>query len=291
MNSLRAAPTWLRSADDPYELLTDIVEVRSRLRSGARHYVYILHRPNGEPFYVGKGVAERVLHHEAEARNSRRLTHKLNVIRAIRAKGDSIGYWLDSFYDLEADALARERELIALIGRHDLSKGPLTNQTDGGEGQSNPSEESRQRRRESLWGDSPEDNERGIANRFFQQIARVRSVPIKPAATFKAAGLWANDDRIGMSARQAAALAASAIQNRVLLTADAAIPRRLSVEGIEYVIENGVGRDMISSGMIRRADGPPAHELMLLSEVGFDYLVQSVGRNVLESAGVLEPET
>lgn len=283
------APTWLRSATDPYELLTDIAEIRRRL-IGKRHYVYVLHRPDGEPFYVGKGVAERLLQHEAEARNTKRLTHKLNVIRSIKRGGLNVGYWLDSFHDDEMIALARERELISLIGRHDLKQGPLTNQTDGGEGSSNPSEESRQRRRESLWGENAEDDERRIANRFFQQITAVRSVPIKPVKSFRAAaGLWVNDERIGMSERQAAALVASAIQNRVLLQPGAIIPRRLEVGGIEYMIENGAGRDMLSSGMIERAEGPETRELLVLSSSGYAFAVSVLGRGVLEDAGVLLP--
>jgi len=46
-----------------------------------RHYVYVLCRANGTPFYVGKGVGRRVFSHESEARTTRRLTHKLVVIR------------------------------------------------------------------------------------------------------------------------------------------------------------------------------------------------------------------
>jgi hypothetical protein len=61
--------------------LTDVASVRAALRAGARYYVYVLHRPDGHPFYVGKGVEQRVLEHEAEARNTTRLTHKLNVIK------------------------------------------------------------------------------------------------------------------------------------------------------------------------------------------------------------------
>src|SRR5471030_1915911 len=136
------------------ELLSDLSAIRTALRQNKRHYVYVLCRPDGKPFYVGKGVGNRCLNHEAEARTTTRLTHKLNVIRNLHRRGLLIHYRLESFNDEEVDAHARERFLIQTFGRHDLKKGPLTNQTDGGEGESNPSEESRQRRKDSLWGDA-----------------------------------------------------------------------------------------------------------------------------------------
>ena len=271
-------------------LLADPIAVRARLRAGGPFYVYVLHRPDGQPFYVGKGIGDRCLHHEAEARTTRRLTHKLNVIRAIHRRGFAVGYLLESFHDTEADAHARERELIGLIGRHDLKRGPLTNQTDGGEGTSNPSEESRQRRRETLWGEDAEDPERQIANRYFQSLCAVRSVTLKAAATFRAEPLWANRDAFGMTARQAATLAASAIQNRVMLEPGARIPRRLSVDGVELIIENGVGRDILSSRMAVLADQTPGREVFELTVVGWEYLLATLDAELLIDAGVLAPD-
>lgn len=186
--------------------------------------------------------------------------------------------------------LSRERELINLIGRHDLKRGPLTNQTDGGEGASNPSEESRQRRRDTLWGEEAEDPERQIANRYFQTLCAVRSVTLKAAATFKAEALWANRATFGMSPRQAASLAESAIQNRVLLERGALLPRRMVVDGVEVVIENGVGRDILSSKMADLADEAPGRKVFRLTEAGFKFLAGSMGRDLLIDAGVLQPD-
>jgi hypothetical protein len=259
------------------------------LAASKTFYVYVFCRPGGLPFYVGKGVNLRVFQHEAEARNISTLTHKLNLIRSLHRRGMSVWYHIDASFDDETRALAHERYLIGQIGRHDLRSGPLTNQTDGGEGASNPSEESRQRRRDSLWGEAA-DPERQIANRYFQQLTPVRSVPIKPVATFRnAAGLWKNDDTIGMSRRQAGALLASAIENRVLLEPGALIPRRLMVEGVEFIIENGVGRDMISSGMITLADSRPTYELLRLSETGLRYMLAQFDEAAMIDAGVIAP--
>jgi len=278
-------------SNDPIEFLTDIAAVRKALHLCKPFYVYVLHRPNGEPFYVGKGISDRVLHHEVEARNTVRLTHKLNVIRALHRAGLAVHYRLDASFENETEALARERFLIKEIGRHDLKLGPLTNQTDGGEGSSNPSEESRQKRRESLWGDGAGESERQIANTYFQKLTAVQSVTLKPVSTFKrVAGLRRNRAKFSMSPRQAATLAASAIENRVMLTPGALLPRRLNVEGAELIIENGVGNDMLSSGMVMLADSTPTNEVLQLTTSGFKYIVRELGAALLIDAGVLSPE-
>lgn len=48
-------------------------------------YVYLLCRPDGHPFYVGKGTNKRALEHEAEARRNHPIGEtnpfKCNVIR------------------------------------------------------------------------------------------------------------------------------------------------------------------------------------------------------------------
>jgi hypothetical protein len=281
----------MKASNDLIEFLTDAATVRNAIRNCRPFYVYVLHRPNGEPFYVGKGVADRMLDHEAEARNTLRLTHKLNVIRSLHRDDLAVHYRLDASFEHESEALAHERFLISKIGRHDLKLGPLTNQTDGGEGTSNPSEESRQKRRESLSGGEAEDPERKIANAYFQKLTAVQSVTLKPVSTFKrAAGLWRNREKFAMSARQAATLAASSIENRVMLEPGALIPRRLYVEGIELIIENGVGNDMLSSDMVLLADPTPTDEILQLTNSGFQYLVRELGAALLIDAGVLPPE-
>jgi hypothetical protein len=206
-------------------------------------------------------------------------------------RGLCVHYEIDSFHDEEREAHHRERQLIELIGRHDLGRGPLTNQTDGGEGTSNPSEESRQRRRDTLWGDDAEDPERGIANRYFQTLCSVRSVTLKKVGTFRIEPLWANRTRFGMSPRQAATLAASAIANRVMIETACLLPRRLMVEGVDLIIENGVGRDMLSSGMVTLAVDTAGAEVFRLTDAGRNYLVNELGRDMLMDAGVLEPES
>lgn len=102
-------------------------------------YVYVLARPNGKPFYVGKGVGRRVYRHEEEARSGCPC-HKCSVIRKIWKQGGEVQRYTVFTTDNEQEAFAYEIELIALYGR-----GNLTNHTDGGEGASNPSPEYRQK--------------------------------------------------------------------------------------------------------------------------------------------------
>lgn len=272
------------------ELILNPLVVKSLIKS-ARHrfYVYILHRPDGRPFYVGKGIGERVLQHVAEARNPARLTHKLNVIRSIQRSGASIGYLIDSFHETESAAHSRERDLIRLIGRHDLGAGPLTNQTDGGEGTSNPSEASKERHRQSLAGLEAEDPERRVANLYMRSLLAVESNPLK-TSKFKTTALRRNRNSFPMSRRQAAALAASAIANQILLKPSCLIPRWMSFDGIELVIENGVGCDMLVSGMVTIDDATPGREVLRLTDAGFAFLTSELNPAKLIDAGVLEPK-
>lgn len=93
-----------------------------------RFYVYVLSRPDGSPFYVGKGRGRRVYWHDSEARRGCRC-HKCNVIRKIWLAGGEVQRSIVFTTDDELTALTHERTLVAFYGR-----AHLTNQTDGGEG-------------------------------------------------------------------------------------------------------------------------------------------------------------
>ena len=101
--------------------------------------VYRHLKPNGEVFYIGIGKEEKRAHSK-QGRNP---------------------YWKKVFnkYGFEVDILKRdltweeacelETILISWYGRKDLNEGTLVNMTDGGEGQENPSEETRQKMRDA----------------------------------------------------------------------------------------------------------------------------------------------
>lgn len=86
-------------------------------------------------FYVGKGVRSRMKSHLKAANDLRLTSHKLRTIRAIRRTtgADPIVLVTGS---IASDNLAKalEVDLILGIGRADQGLGPLTNKTDGGDG-------------------------------------------------------------------------------------------------------------------------------------------------------------
>jgi hypothetical protein len=138
----------------------------------ALYYVYALARPikvrrsvDWRIFYIGKGKDNRVFGHEKEARSGHHC-HKCNVIRKVWRGGDEIQRYILLTTESEQEALAYEREMIALHGRENL-----TNLIDGGEGTSNPSKETRERMRVAHLGkkQSPELVEKRVAHRRGKQ--------------------------------------------------------------------------------------------------------------------------
>jgi hypothetical protein len=254
-------------------------------------YVYILRRPNGSPFYVGKGKNDRVFNHESAAINTTAKSYKLNIIRAIKRENHSVRYEISSFHQYEAEAHQRECLLIKQIGRHDLGTGTLANLTDGGEGAVNLSEESKQKHRDTLYGTTGED-ERSIANRFFMKLMSVESVTIKPLKSYKPEPLSPmNKPLKNFTPRMAASLAASAIANRVILEEGCILPRLLMLGDSEYVIENGVGKDILKVDMAALIPARlPKNESLRLNRHGLEYILKTIDRNLLLDAGVLMPK-
>jgi len=117
-----------------------------------RFYVYVLCRPDGRPFYIGKGSGKRIRQHDTEARTNCDC-RKCRVIRKIwQGNGDVHRYILLVTND-EQEAFAYECGLIAAIGREHL-----TNGTNGGEGGSGRiatdfERQSKRNRRKSDWSD------------------------------------------------------------------------------------------------------------------------------------------
>lgn len=114
------------------------------------YYVYVLFRPwDGSPFYIGKGKWNRWLVHQSRTRrhSNLRLT---NIFEKASRLGMEIPKVKVRSGLTESEAFKVEIALITAIGRGKGS--PLVNLTDGGEGASNPSEESRIKRGAAIRG-------------------------------------------------------------------------------------------------------------------------------------------
>ena len=98
-------------------------------------YVYQLRLEGSEkPFYVGKGSGYRSSAHFLPSKLSAK-THKNNTIR--KAQEDGVEIFIEKLKEglSEVEAFEIERSLISDFGRRDLGTGCLTNNSDGGEGQ------------------------------------------------------------------------------------------------------------------------------------------------------------
>jgi hypothetical protein len=222
------------------------------LRRNVKNYIYILRRSDGRPFYVGQGAGPRVFFHENEARhanNWRTNDHKLNVIRSLWRAKQPIVYEIDLLSD-DLDAInERETELIRLFGRlHE--GGCLTNRDPGARSLQEASPFSKAKHRETLSGTPESDPERATLNRFILAIAPMESSVLKPLRrTIIPKATQQNRAHFPQSLRQAAALAASAAANGVMLDGACTLARRIEVDGVRGFVENGVSCDILVSGM------------------------------------------
>jgi NUMOD3 motif len=114
------------------------------------YYIYALFRETGEPFYIGKGRKRRWDMHEWHARRGDK-GRRFAIIRSMFAQGLGEVPKAKLHEGLTASiASDYEIALIAAIGRY--PHGPLVNQSAGGEGCGNPSDEVRARKAAAMRG-------------------------------------------------------------------------------------------------------------------------------------------
>jgi hypothetical protein len=95
-------------------------------------YVYVLKRPDGRVFYVGKGKGNRARKHSARSHNP--IVN--SIIKKITADGGSVTYTIVLETADEGIAFREEIALIKQYGRLNTETGRLVNLTDGGDGAS-----------------------------------------------------------------------------------------------------------------------------------------------------------
>ncbi|MBU3260994.1 GIY-YIG nuclease family protein [Roseovarius sp. PS-C2] len=278
--------------------MTEFFGRRSELEAfllsvSGRYYVYELCRPNGEVFYVGKGLNRRAVEHEMEAVRNHPIGEsnpfKCNVIRQVMREGDQINYRIVKVFEAteEFDCLKLEADLIQKHGRRHEG-GTLTNLAGGIGSTSGSSPYSVEKHAKTLSG-SPENNpDRATLNQFLQGIGAVGSVPIKPIRQMsRILPTTPHPNARRPTARCAYALVASAAAHGLPFSTKMLIPRSFVYEGVHAIIENGVARDLLKAKMATLVSASdPADEAFELSEQQVNMLINLVGRSRLNSIGL-----
>lgn len=259
-----------------------------------RFYVYLLCRPDGRPFYVGKGSNRRVFEHEAEALRNHPIGEsnpfKCNVIRKILREGGAIRYRIDAVFDPEAQALCLEREAALILEHRRLHEGGILTNLAGGLGSmSGPAPLSLGRHAATLSGEPDDNPERATLNRFLLGIGPVSSVPIKPTRQIsRVLPTTPHPSPRSPTLRCAYALIASACATGTRLAAGVSVPRAFTYQEVEGIIENGVARDILKAGMASLVPAEdPMRERFELSGTQIRTLEGIYGRSALVERGLV----
>ena len=124
-----------------------------------RFYTYAYLREDRTPYYIGKGQGKRIYQTDGKP--------------CKKPLKDRIIYLKQNL--TEEEAFKHEIYMIAVFGRKDLGTGILHNRSDGGEGPSNPSKETRKKMSEAKRGKKHSketrkkhsENRRGSKNHFY----------------------------------------------------------------------------------------------------------------------------
>ena len=259
-----------------------------------RFYVYILCRPGGMPFYIGKGLNRRALDHEAEALRAHPIGEsnpfKCNVIRKIVHKGGAVRYRIDSAFDEHQQLACLEREATLIREHRRLHEGGFLTNLAGGLGNlSGAAPASLQRHAATLAGEPSDNQDRATLNRYLQSIGPVDSVPVKPINQIKPIlPTTPHPSPRQPKARNAYALVASAAAHGISIEAGARIPRRFRYEDVEGIIENGVARDILKAEIASMQPAKdPRDEVFILNEAQASLIIHLVGRQALQLRGLL----
>lgn len=276
------------------------------------YYTYILMKPSGVPFYVGKGIGGRVLQHRLEALREglARKTNpfKCNTIRQIVAAGQDLTYRIDRIFaaDAQYDCLLREETLIARYRRR-CDGGTLTNLAAGLGSLASPDPFSVQRHAATLSGASEERPERTALNLFLRALGGVDSVPVKPVSEYRGRMVRAYPSPKALKSptrRNGLTLAAAALASNLKLVPGVVILPRVFTyrpdpddwplttpppDAVQAVIENGALGDILKLGL---ADLIPADriedEAVTLDSRQITQVAALLGRETLRGWGLID---
>ena len=112
------------------------------------YYIYTYHDPlSGDVVYVGKGKGKRMYQHLTHSSNDR----LQKTIEARSRDGLEMSPTMICKTTTEEHAFLIEKALIRYYGRADSGNGTLYNNTDGGDGVSNPSDEVRGKQADAMF--------------------------------------------------------------------------------------------------------------------------------------------
>lgn len=273
-------------------------------------FTYLLLRPDGVPFYVGKGTGKRPLDHELEALRDTPLPvsnpFKCNAIRKIVAGGAAVGYRIDRVFAADQELACLQRE-EALIRRHRrrCDGGTLTNLAAGLGSLSARDPFSTARHAATLAGLPQDRPERAALNLFLSTLGAVSSVPIKPLSEYRSRLVAAYPSPKALqtpSPRNGLTLAAAAVASGQSFRPGAVIPRAFTLlpeaetwplqapppARVAAVIENGAASDILKLGLAMLVPAPrPEAEGFALDAAQSARLVALMGRDWLEARDLI----
>jgi hypothetical protein len=103
------------------------------------YYTYAYLREDRTPYYIGKGKGRRIYVKRKSGINAPKDKSRIIFLKQNLT---------------EQESFKHEKYMIAVFGRKDLGTGILHNRTDGGEGTSNPSQETREKMSKSSKGNT-----------------------------------------------------------------------------------------------------------------------------------------
>lgn len=129
--------------------------------------------------------------------------------------------------------------------------------------------------------------ERTTIGTFFSAYGSAASVPVKSVTAFKLSPTTVHPIARRPSERQCAAICAAFAAAGAKLETGATAPRIFNIDGVNSAIENGVLRDITSSGLATVSGASPESEIIKLSNKAVAIITGLIGEKTLKAAKLI----